>query len=640
MLNHTILLKMNPLESNKEPEILSNEPTEVVPVELENTVDAVAAEQPENEQNDAGQTVEVAVVPEPVAEPKRTDYNQFTKNELVDALKVLITKEVDEVREEVELIKQVFYKKLNTEQEEARKQFLDDGGDDAEFAIVKDELEEVLKATLNEYKAKKAAFSAQIEKEKENNLLQKQHILEQMKILVESNDDVATHINEFKALQAKWKATGQVPTQMANDIWKLYNNYQEAFWDLIKINNELREYDFKKNLEAKTLLCEAAERLDSETDVVSAFQQLQKLHEEWHDLGPVSRELREEIWNRFKAASTAINKKHQIHFESIRKLEDDNQEKKTLLCEKMESFDYSELKTYKAWEEATQTIIGWQDEWRAIGFAPRKVNQKLYERYRKVCDDFFSAKAAFYKEIKNQFVQNFEKKKALCEQAEALKDSVDWKETTEKLVSLQKEWKTVGPVARKASDELWKRFISACDYFFEQKNKNQSGQKSVEAENLAKKKALIEEINNLTTEGNTSEAHARLRTLMAEWNTIGFVPFKEKDKIYKEYRAAVDKQFEVLNIDASQRRLDNFKTNLKDMSSKGENKLYREREKLVRAYEHLKSEIATYENNIGFFTSSSKKGGGLIKEMERKIEALKEECKLIEQKINLIEENI
>jgi hypothetical protein len=650
---------MNPLEPNKEPEIVTNETSSTVEkattiaqdeVEAIVTTETVPAVEVSSENESVAEVPAAAeeaatediVASDPVAESKQTNnYTLFSKAELVNALKNLVIEDLDNVREDIELIKQIFYRKLNIEQEENRRQYLENGGDEAEYIVAKDDSEEELKVILNEYKQKKAARSAQIEKEKENNLLQKQHILEQMKKLVESNDDVVGHISEFKALQNKWKTIGPVSAQIATDIWKQYSNYQEAFWDLIKINNELREYDFKKNLEAKTFLCEAAEKLADEEDVVSAFQQLQKLHEEWHDLGPVSRELREEIWNRFKAASTVVNKKHQTHFESIRKLEDENQEKKNALCDLMEAFVYNDLKTYKAWEDATQTIIGWQDEWRAIGFAPRKVNQKFYERYRKVCDDFFSAKAAFYKEIKNQFTQNYDKKKKLCEQAEALKDSTEWKETAEKLIQLQKEWKITGPVSRKVSDDLWKRFVTACDYFFEQKGKNQNSQKSVEVENMAKKKAIIDQINALNNEGgNTNDTHAKLRGLMAEWNEVGHVPFKEKDKLYKEYRTAVDKQFESLNIDSSQRRLDNFKTNLKDMSTKGENKLYREREKLVRAYEHLKSEIATYENNIGFFTTSSKKGGGLIKEMERKIEALKEECRLIEQKINMIEENM
>jgi hypothetical protein len=638
---------MNSLDVNKDPEIEKAENAETIiektvteevseSVETTNTVsnEPVIAEQAEEEN-----------VPEtaPDGDEKSQilpDYNVFSKSGLIDALKVLIQNDPEGIKEQVEIIKQTFYKKLKAENEEQKIAFLENGGEEHDFHPLKDELEDELRNLLNDYRTKKAAATAQKEKEKENNLIQKQHVLEQMKSLVESNDDVSAHINEFRALQQKWKSIGHVPAQSATELWKQYNTYQEAFWDLIKINNELREYDFRKNLEAKTLICEAAERLAGETDVVSAFQTLQKLHEEWHELGPVARDLREEIWTRFKNASSIVNKKHQSYFEGIRELEDKNLELKNALCEKIEAFDYSDFKTYKQWDEGTQTLLGWQDEWRTIGFAPRKANQKIFERYRKACDSFFAAKAEFYKESKNQLNQNLDKKKALCEQAEALKESTDWKETSNKLIQLQKEWRTIGPVAKKHSDEIWKRFISACDYFFEQKGKNTSGLKNQETENLEQKKQIIEQIKAVEKGTDPGENLAKLRDLMAEWNKIGHVPFKEKDKIYKEYKTAIDKQFEILNVDASQRRLDNFKNNLKDMSTKGENKLYREREKLVRAYEHLKSEIAVYENNIGFLSSSSKKGGGIIKEMERKIETLKEESRLIEQKINLIEENL
>jgi len=584
--------------------------------------------------------VSVAEVAEPAAIIIKTDYSNHSRQQLVDALKLLVDGEIEQIKEDVESIKQLFYKKQKSELEELKKLFVENGGEETEFKAQIDDLESTLKSLLNDYKARKSALIAKLEQEKEQNLLQKQHILEQMKNLVESNDDVSSHITEFKNLQQKWKSIGNVPATVATTLWKQYNIYQEKFWDLIKINNEFREYDFKKNLEAKTLICEAAERLAEVEDVISAFQQLQKFHAEWHELGPVSREHRDEIWNRFKEALSVINKKHQGHFDSIRQIEEENQAVKTALCEKIEAFDYKTLNTYKAWDDATQAILALQEEWRTLGFAPRKTNQQLFERYRSVCDAFFAAKNEFYKASKNVLNQNLDKKKALCEQAEALKDSTDWKDTTDKLIQLQKEWKMVGPIAKKISDELWKRFITACDYFFELKNKSVSSTKSVEGDNLLKKKELIQKIQSLKNEGNAAETLTTLRAFMAEWNTIGHVPFKEKDKVYKEYREAVDMRFEVLNVDASQRRLDNFKNNLKDISSKGENKLYREREKLVRAYEHLKSEIATYENNIGFFSSASKKGGGLIKEMERKIEALKDESKLIEEKIKLIDQSI
>lgn len=573
--------------------------------------------------------------------PEVTEQTQeLTKQELYDKLKDLVMQDVEQVKDDVEQVKQLFYKKNKIEIAEQKTAYIENGGDELNFIPSTPELENEFKELLSQFRNKKAEVNALQEQEKENNLLRKKHIIEQMKQLVESNDDVSANIATFRQLQQDWKNTGAIPPSAANELWKQYNLNQEKFWDLIKINNELREYDFKKNLEAKNKLVEQAENLASEEDVTTAFRYLQKLHEDWHELGPVSRELREEIWNKFKAASTVINKKHQTHFDEIRKTEEENFELKSALCEKIEVIEFTKLSSYKDWDETTKIILELQEEWRTLGFAPRKSNQKVFDRYRKACDAFFKAKADFYKNVKSNLNQNLELKKALCEKAEALKDNNDWKETAEKLVELQKEWKTIGAVSKKHSDDVWNRFIKACDFFFEQKNKAVGGQKSIEQENLAKKKELIEKIKAFEKTENISESLSSLRALAAEWNNIGHVPFKEKDKIYKEYRTVLDAKFDSLNIDASQRRLESFRSNLKDMSGKGENKLYREREKLMRAYEHLKSEIATYENNIGFFNISSKKGGGMLQEMQHKIETLKNECKLLEQKITMIDENI
>mgnify|MGYP003585605315 FL=1 len=615
---------MSSLDVNKENEEVVNQlNSEESPITVTETVTEVTENKPADENTKAS----------------KPDYSSMTREELVGILKQLVHLRVEEVKEDVEEVKQSFYKKLKTELEEKKKQIAELVEDVAEAIPDKDELEDSLKGLLADFKARKAAYINKLEQEKESNLLQKQHVLEQMRVLVESNEDVSAHINVFKELQHKWKTIGSVPMKDATNIWKQYNVYQEKFWDLIKINNELREYDFKKNLEAKTFLCEAAERLAAVEDVVSAFQQLQKLHTEWHEIGPVAREFRDQIWNRFKEASTVVNKKHQSHFEMLRENENEALAAKTALCEKLEAFDVKGLQSYKAWDDATQTILSFQEEWRTLGYAPKKVNQQLFERYRSACDSFFAAKNEFYKTSKNIQNENLEKKKQLCEQAELLKDSTDWKATSDKLIQLQKDWKNVGPVSKKMSDELWKRFVSACDYFFEQKGKNMSSQKSVESDNLQKKRDIIEQIKSIDLT-DLAAAQSTIKSLMNDWAAVGHVPFKEKDKVYKEYRSAVDELYAKLNIDASQRRIENFKTNLKDMTGKGENKLYREREKLVRAYEHLKSEIATYENNIGFFSSNSKKGGGVIKEMERKIESLKDESKLIEEKIKLIDENL
>lgn len=625
---------MSSLDLTKDPEFVPEEVTE----NIEKSVSVQNAEQSISVDNT--ETTEISgAAPKPVS--SSIDYNTLSTQELVAALKELVDNDINTIKSEVEIIKQVYYKKIKSQTEELKATFIENGGDEIDFLAPKDATEEVFKELQNQYRTKKAAQTAQIEKEKENNLLQKQHILEQMKSFIDMNDDVSAHINEFKALQQKWKTIGQVPIAAANEIWRQFNLYQESFWDLLKINYELREYDFRKNLEAKTAICDAAESLADNSDVVAAFAQLQKLHEEWHELGPVSRELREEMWNRFKDASSVINRKYQNHFEDIRQLEENNSQLKIEICEKIESTDINAFKTFREWDEATRQILLFQEEWRSIGYAPRKINTKLFERYRKACDDFFRAKATFFDNTKEMYLKNAEIKIGLCEKAEALKDSDNWKETTEKMIRLQKEWKNTGPVNKKISDDLWKRFVNACDYFFEQKNKLYvNEQHSAEEENLAKKTAIIEQIAALEQLGDNNEALTKLRALITEWNTIGFVPFKDKDTIFKSFRKAVDKEFKRLNVDSANRRLDNFKTNLKDMTNQGEDKLYKEREKLMKAYEHLKSEIATYENNIGFFSSASKKGGKLIQEMERKIETLREESKLIEQKINLIDQNL
>jgi len=569
-----------------------------------------------------------------------SNYSTLSNEELIEALKKCLNQEVEEVKNDVESIKQAFYRNHRAEVENQKKLFLENGGVEEDFVPKPNELEETFKSLLKEFRDKKAEHLARVEKEKQDNLLKKQQILEKMKILADAKDDVSTHINEFRALQQEWKSIGQVPPSSLSELFKQYNAYQEAFWDLIKINNELREYDFKKNLEAKIQICEAAEKLMDEPDVVTAFQHLQKLHNEWHEIGPVSRELREEIWQRFKNASTAINKKHQTYFESIRKIEEDNLAAKTALCEKIESIDFSVLKTFSDWEEATKNVLALQDEWRTIGFAPRKLNQKVFERYRHACDAFFSAKAEFFKQVRNSYAENYRKKVELCENAESLKDNTDWKETSEKFIQLQKEWKAIGPVPRKYSDELWKRFISACDYFFDQKKKNTNSLHGEELENLEKKKNLIARINSLKKSDHPNETVATLKALIEEWSTIGHVPFKEKDKVYKDFRAAVDKKYEELNIDWVSRRLETFKNNLKDMNTKGQRKLIHERDKLLHARERLNSEIATYENNLGYFTSTTQKGSKVILELERKIDTLKEESRLIEEKIRLIEDNL
>ncbi len=492
---------------------------------------------------------------------------------------------------------------------------------------------------MADIKKKRSVVYAQQEQEKEENLLKKQEIINKLKELVETEDANKSY-NEFKHLQQQWNEIKAVPAPKVNELWKNYQHYVEKFYDLLKLNNEFREYDFKKNLGIKVRLCEAAEKLANEPDVISAFHQLQKLHQEFRDTGPVAKDLRENIWARFKAASTIVNRRHQLHFEQLKEAEQHNLDQKTVICEIVEATEYDQLKTFNDWENKTREIIALQAKWKTIGFAPQKMNVKIFERFRTACDDFFKRKGEFFKSMKEAFSDNLEKKKALCEKAEALKDSTDWKATADTLTKLQKEWKTIGPVPKKYSDSVWKRFIGACDYFFEQKGKVMSSQRSVEMDNLARKKEITRQLSEIDVETATEDTNKLVKNLIKEWNSIGYVPFKEKDKVYKEFHSIVDKLFDQLNISASQKRLNHFKSNVKDIANKENNNLYREREKLVRSYENMKNEIQTYENNLGFLSTASQKGSSLVSEMNRKVEKLKGDLDLILEKIRVIDESI
>ena len=565
---------------------------------------------------------------------------KLTKEEILAKLKEVVADVENVAKPEIDGLKQSFYKLHNAEQDAARKLFIENGGAAENFVPQTDCVEEEFKNIMSVIKEKRSALTAELEKQKEMNLQVKLSIIEELKELVESPDDANKSYTEFKKLQQQWNEVKLVPQAKVNELWKNYQLYVEKFYDLLKLNNEFREYDFKKNLEIKTHLCEAAEKLADEEDVVSAFHQLQKLHQEFRDTGPVAKELRDEIWARFKAASTTVNRRHQQHFEALKEVEQHNLDQKTVICEIIEAIDYKELTSFASWESKTQEVIALQNKWKTIGFAPQKMNVKIFERFRKACDEFFRKKGEFFKSLKEGMNENLEKKRALCEKAEALKDSTDWKVTADELTKLQKEWKTIGPVAKKYSDAVWKRFISTCDYFFEQKNKATSSQRSVEQENLEKKKAIIEKLNAIDDQMNTEEATQLVRDLMKEWNGVGHVPFKEKDKIYKAYHETVDQLFKALNMSAARRRLDNFKNNLKNDAKEGGQGLSRERERLVRAYENKRSEIKTYENNLGFLTCSSKKGSNLLNEMNKKMEKLKDELNLIGEKIAAIDKEM
>ena len=558
-----------------------------------------------------------------------------TKAEVVERIKEIAHAEEIPQKDEVDYLKTVFYKLHFAEREADMKAYLDAGGDPAAYQVKPDENENAFKAEMTIIKERRAKQFEEQEKLKQENLKKKLDIIEKIKNMATSPEEANKSYQEFKQLQQEWKEIKMVPAENANELWRNYQLYVEQFYDLLKLNSEAREYDFKKNLEIKTKLCEAAEKLADEDDVISAFHQLQELHQEYRESGPVAKELREGIWARFKAASTVINKKHQQHFEDIRAKEEDNLNKKTELCEKVEAIAKEENKTSADWENHTKQIIEIQTEWKTIGFAPQKMNVKIFERFRAACDDFFGRKSAYFTQMKKEFTENAEKKKALVEKAQALKDSTEWKATSDKLLALQKEWKTIGMVPKKYGDQLWNDFLAACNHFFEARNAANAGARNEEHTNLDKKKAVVEKLKALL-ENPVDDTQAEVRKLTEEYNSIGHVPYKEKDKIFNEYHEVLDKIFKELNISTARRRLNNFKINLKNVAKRGEDALDNERTRLQRRAEQMKQEIQTYENNLGFLNASSKKGNSLIDEMNRKVQKLKDDLELIKQKIKAI----
>ena len=539
-------------------------------------------------------------------------------------------------KEEIEYLKSSFYKIHIAQREASLKAYLDAGGDPEHYQYAPDPEEESFKAEMGIIKEKRAKIFKEQEAEKQENLNKKLEIIDRIKAMVTTPDEANKNYKEFKALQEQWREIKNVPAEKANELWRNYQLYVEQFYDMLRLNSEAREYDFKKNLELKTALCEAAEKLADEEDVISAFHQLQKLHQEYREIGPVAKEQREEIWNRFKAASSVINKRHQAHFEGVRAKEEDNLARKTVLCEKVEAIAAEENKGSGDWEKRTKQIIDIQTEWKTIGFAPKNMNVKIFERFRAACDDFFGRKAAYFKGLKETFKDNADKKRALIEKAKALQDSTDWKSTGDKLIALQKEWKTIGMVPKKLGDQLWAEFLGACNAFFEARNAAGAGTRGEERENLEKKQAIVEQLKAIAQETGDDLAE-KVQKLVEEYNAIGHVPYKEKDKLYKEYHEILDKLYKDLNISTAKRKLNNFKQNLKQVAERGENALDSERARLFRQYENLKSEIQTYENNLGFLNASSKKGNSLIDEMNRKVQKLKDDMNLVREKIKAID---
>ena len=567
-------------------------------------------------------------------ETERKQYD--TKKAVLDRVREIAHNEEAPQKEEVDYLKTCFYKLHIAEREAKLKEYIDGGGDPEQYQITPDPDEEAFKAEMLLIKEKRQQLFKELEQEKQDNLQKKLNIIEKIKAMVTSPEEANKSYKEFKALQDEWRDIKNVPAERANELWRNYQLYVEQFYDLLKLNIEAREYDFKKNLEAKTHLCEAAEKLAEEDDVISAFHQLQKLHQEYRETGPVSKELREEIWNRFKAASTVVNKRFQQHYDNLRAKEEENLAKKTALCEKVEAIVAEENKGSADWERRTKEIIELQTEWKTIGFAPQKMNVKIFERFRAACDDFFGRKAEFFKNLKEQFKVNADKKRALIEKAKALQDSTDWKSTSDKLINLQKEWKTIGMVPKKLGDQLWDEFLGTCNKFFEARNAAGAGTRSEERENLEKKRDVIERLKVAAQEAGDG-LQERVQKLVEEYQSIGHVPYKEKDKLYEEYHAVLDKLYKDLNITVAKRRLSKFKDSLKQVAERGENALDNERARLMRQYEQLKSEVQTYENNLGFLNASSKKGNSLIDEMNRKVQKLKDEVQLVRDKIKAID---
>lgn len=577
-----------------------------------------------------------------VVETTVTETPQMSRAEIVERVRQIVEAPINEVKDEVEYLKQNYYKVKRAEVEAAYKAHIESGLPEAEFVPQHDELEEPLKELLASFKERKAQYLQALEKEREENLARKNALLDELKTIVETPDEVGKQYQRVQQIQQEFKAITDVPAQAVTDLWKTYQNYTEQFYDLLKINKELRDYDFKKNLEQKEALCKSAEQLTELEDVVSAFKQLQTLHNEWREIGPVAKELRDEIWNRFKDASTVINKRHQTYFESRKEAETQNETAKIALCEEIEQIvaTLAEVDSYTAWDEKTQAILSMQERWKTIGFASRKNNTILFERFRQSCDTFFAAKAEYFKKAKENLNANLDKKRALCEKAEALKDNTDWKATTDALVALQKEWKQIGPVAKKHSDIVWKRFNDACDYFFEQKKKALSSNREIENENLKAKLQVIETLKAIDEKVDDDTARAQMKEATAQWNSIGHVPFREKDKLYKEYKKVLDALYSRFNSNRNRSRMANFSNSIQQLGEGNTDKLYREREKLARSYEMKKNEIQTYENNKGFLSLSSSRAESLVHELDRKIKKLHEDMELIAQKIELIDQKL
>ena len=614
-------------ESTEQQKSAAEEPVVVEPAAEDPVAEEPAAEDPVAEEPAA----EVPIVEEQPQIPLMRN-----REEVLARAQAIAEQGEGGDKQELELLKQLYYKYHRIALQEAQQAFVEAGGQAENFVPEVDPTEEPFKQVMQLIRQRRAELQAEQEQQRQDNLAKKLTLIEKIKLLATTPEEAGKSYDAFKELQAAWKEIGPVPAENVSEVWKNYQLYVEQFYDMLKLNIQFREYDFRKNLEAKTLLCEQAERLGEEKDVVTAINRLQTLHQEWKEIGPVAKELREELWNRFKEASTIIRKRHQEFFEARKAKEEENLQRKSELCEKVEAISTEGLKTFAAWDAKTKEIIELQGVWKTIGFAPQKMNTQIFERFRAACDKFFSEKAEFFRSMKEELNQNLQKKKQLVEQAEALKDSTDWKKTGDMLINLQKQWKTIGAVPRKVSDDLWKRFVGACDHFFEAKQAATAEERGEQEQNLEHKRDIISRLRELAE--NTAEATGqKVRDLQQEWNGVGFVPIRDKDKLYKQYREVIDTLYKQLNLSHAEQRLNSFKATLKVGAENGANSLARERDRLARAYEIMKGELQTYENNIGFLSASSKKGNTLVQEIQKKVDKLKDELNLLVEKIKAVE---
>lgn len=628
-----------PAEASSEPAPTTDDVAEEATPVAEEEAPAATEEAPDTVGEETPEEETPATEEEASATEAEEAHLPLNKEEVVARIKEIASGEDAGDKSEVDQLKVLFYKYHNAEVQEAFRRYLDEGGEADKYIPQIDPLEAEFRAAMQIVRERRAAQQEALEEQKQKNLERKLAILERIQQMASTPEEANQTFNEFKALQAEWKEIKAVPAERATELWKNYQLYVEKFYDLLKLGHELRDYDFRKNLEIKTRLCEQAEALAEVPDVIQAFNQLQGLHQEWKETGPVAKELRDEIWNRFKAASTVVNKRHQAHFEALKAQEEENLAAKTALCEELEGMATEGLKSFADWDSITQKIIALQAKWKTIGYAPQKMNTQIFERFRTACDAFFEKKSQFFQRQKEELNANLARKKELVEKAEALKDSTEWRKTGDALIQLQKQWKEIGAVPRKYSETLWKRFIAACDQFFEAKQAATAGQREEEQGNLQQKQGIIEQLKALASEG-TEDVLQKVRELQQQWNEVGHVPFRDKDRLYKEYREICDKLYGALNATQARRRLNNFRNSLAQKIEKEAGSLEGERNRMMRAYERMRDEIKTYENNLGFLTTSSKKGNAMVDAMKKKVEKLREELHLLGEKIKAVDEEM